>query len=767
MAADRPRRRRSISRELTISITITIVLISAAAISNIYITLSRRAEALLENKADEYITFAADTLKTPLWDIDRENIRDIGLSLSRSDFLAGIRVIDTYGEILFEHRKLDGNPPVRRSESISYNGERIGRVEILLTAGRITEGNRRMLWTTIGILLLVLICLLVLTGVYTRFLLKKPLIRLGDIVTRYAGGDYRPAGDDIPYAEFRPLVSVLEKMGNTITTQVAELKAAEEKYRGIFENAVVGIYQEHPGGWFLSLNPTMARMLGYPSPDQALVDIRNTRTQLYVRPEDRDRFIKVCERLGRFTDMETRWRRKDGSVIWVSLSGRKVADDAGAPLFCEGIAEDVTEKKQFEEELRRYQTHLEDLVDQRTRELTAAKEEAEKANTAKSAFLANMSHEIRTPMNAIIGMTNLAMSQELPPKARSYVKTLQNSTTHLLELINNILDFSKIEAGKLALETRDFSVQEIMDSLSGMFAAQIAGSEIELIFGIDSDVPPVVSGDPLRLRQVLINLVNNAVKFTKRGRIDVRAFTSDPPLQGIMLGFSVKDTGVGISPEDRPKLFGSFSQADNSTTRRYGGTGLGLAISRHLAQLMGGDLWLEASDAPGAHFSFTARFDFASSPPIAPTASIRDEDRESQVQQSAAELVDASLLLVEDNRINQEVARGLLEQLGCRVTVAEDGEAAVAAVRAKTFDAVLMDVQMPVMDGYEAARRIRADGKRNAMPIIAITAHAFAGDREKCLDAGMNDYIAKPIDPDDLKTTLCRWIPLGRERHDP
>ncbi len=750
-------RKRSLSKELTFSIVITIIIISAAAISVIYFNLSRRAEKLLNQKADEYIEFTTDTLAVPLWDISRENIRDIGLSLARSEFMAGIRVIDAYDRVVFEHQDEKEGRKVRRAEPIFYQNEYIGRVEISLSADRFLETRRQMLVSTLGTLLVVLIFLLVLTGLYTRMLLKAPLNRMGEIVNAYARGRYDAAQEGIPYTEFKPLVEVLRKMGNTITAQVTELKSAEEKYRGIFENAVVGIYQEHPEGRFISVNPTLARMLGYDRPTQVTAGYTNIARQLYVLEEDHQKALFICDAQGRFTDIETRWRKKDGKEIWVTLSGRKVTDNKGQLLYYEGVVADITEKKGFEEELRQYRVQLEELVEQRTQELQAAMEEAKRANKAKSEFLANMSHEIRTPMNAIIGMSHLTLNLDLPPKARRHMQTLRTSAHHLLELINNILDFSKIEAGKLTLDNVDFSLQEIMDDLSEMFESPVKSKGIEILFNIGTDVPQYLSGDPLRLRQILINLVNNAMKFTDEGAIYVSAELLEEDQDRVTVAVSVQDTGIGIPDADLPRLFGSFIQADGSTTRKYEGTGLGLAICRHLVGLMRGEIHADPYVEEGARFYFTARF--GRGEPEHPKKMAQGEaDDPSMKKAGSALFPGARVLLVEDNQINQLVACEIIEAEGFLVDIAENGIQAVDAVRTKPYDVVLMDVQMPEMDGFEAARTIRRDPAFSNVPIIAITAHALDGDRKKCLAAGMNDYISKPIDADKLIATLNRWI---------
>jgi two-component system sensor histidine kinase/response regulator len=645
------------------------------------------------------------------------------------------------------------------------------------------------------------------------------------------------------------------------------LRESEERFRGAFDFAAIGMALVAPDGRFLKVNRALCEIVGRSEADLLRCDF-----QSITHPEDVAADIDQLQRVltGEVPtyQMEKRYLHADGHVVWVQLSVSLVRDVAGKPLYFVSQILDITDRRRAESELR------------------WARDEALRASRLKSEFVANMSHEIRTPMNGVIGMNTLLLETDLTPEQHEFAQTVQDSAKSLLRIINDILDFSKIEAGKLDLELIDLGVRETVDSAIQLLLPRAREKGLELTSRIDPGVHELVRGDPVRLRQVLLNLIGNAIKFTDEGRVAVRVSPSTETDTDVVLRFEISDTGVGIPKEARKRLFQAFSQADGSTTRRYGGTGLGLAISKQLTELMGGQIGVESDPGRGSTFWFTIRaqkvqvvpepaaaqrrralvvddsvtvrtdllqkldalgFDvhgvadgpsaldwlrrthargeaidlvlldmqmpgmsgielareirshveFAALPMVMITGfsercheveareagiagylvkPVRQTDlgecvnrvlaRQGTVEPARPAPSDRSrtrILVAEDNVVNQKVARLTLERLGYQVHVVSNGVQALEALEQEPFDVILMDCQMPEMDGFEATSEIRRrEGEWAHHPIIAMTASAMQGDRERCFVVGMDDYIAKPVQPAALDRVLQRWL----DRHD-
>ena len=435
-----------------------------------------------------------------------------------------------------------------------------------------------------------------------------------------------------------------------------------------------------------------------------------------------------------------------------------IRSSTGAVTHYVAVKDDITEKKQLTRELDAHRHHLEELVGERTAQLAEAREKAESANRAKSVFLANMSHEIRTPMNAIIGLTHLLQRDNPREDQAGRLEKIESSAGHLMLVINDILDLSKIEAGKLSLETANFNLKEVFDHIHSLFREELVGKGLD--FQTDMGNAPVwLKGDAMRLRQALFNYVANAIKFTQEGKLVMRVSAMEESGGDVLLRFEVQDTGIGIAADVLPNLFNAFEQGDASTTRVHGGTGLGLTITRRLVGMMGGEVGAESELGRGSTFWFTARFG-SGLDQILVESPAGARSVEQQLRQTYS---GSRILLAEDNAINREVAVALLSSVGLVVDTAENGRIAVEMAAESHYDLILMDIQMPEVDGLEATRLIRSPEDSGAVnrdtPILALTANVFKEDRLVCMDAGIEDFIGKPVEPADLFSTIIRWLP--------
>jgi len=771
----------SLQTKLMLALASLVALVTACGA---YVLIERehdRGILELEGRATRIADLYSRSLAYPLWNLDRAAIESQLATLAPNPEVAQLRVTALSLGMISDVTKLHGadlDNAVVRVQAIEYSPpgasspQKIGEVRVVLTRARVEQATAS---ARSGILLLaaaIIAALYAATFILLRRMVSVPVQRLEEMVDRVAGGDLSArctieSGDELGRLTVR-----VNSMADRLRESAKRLSESEATYRGIFENSLEGIFRLDRSGRLHDANPALARLMGYATPAELMAATNGDgngadestpgRRPLFA-PAQIDVLFATLELDGEIAGMELQLPRIDGTPIWVQLNARKQggAEAAGEqPAGFDGLITDITLRKQALEELRSHRDQLEEAVRERTAQLEDALKRAEVANQAKSEFLANMSHEIRTPMNAILGMSHLALESGLNTLQFDYVQKVHRAAGSLLGIINDILDLSKIEAGHLAMERVPFELSDVLGDMATQVGMKAAERGLELVFALAPQLPATLEGDPMRLGQVLLNLGNNAVKFTERGQVVVKVEEIECDAATVLLRFEVCDSGIGISPEQQQHLFQPFSQADTSTSRRYGGTGLGLVISRNLVHLMGGEIGLDSALGSGSRFYFTARFSWHEHAPssLAGQGESRAAGRDGSPGDPRACLVGARILLVEDNPINQEIARHVLSRAGLVLRTADNGQEALDWLDREPFDLVLMDCQMPVMDGYAATRALRQTLRWRTLPVIAMTANAMVGDREKVLAAGMNDHIAKPINIEEMFATLARWI---------
>ena len=624
-----------------------------------------------------------------------------------------------------------------------------------------------------ALMAVLIVLLLVANWIAIRVLARtvtRPLRDLADGVVAVSTGDLdhriKLKADD----EFGEVARSFNRMAETLRTSYASLedkvdertmalRESEARLRANLENTPnVAVQWFDEAGRVIYWNPASELLYGWPAQEA----LGKTLDQLILTPGQAAEFLRLLgevqasgkpsrpyEALSHTRDRQERWTL---STVFALPMGE-------GQLCFACMSVDITARIRAEAELKAHRQHLQRMVEERTRDLASAKEAAESANIAKSAFLANMSHEIRTPLNAISGMAHLVRRQGLTPKQDEQMDKLDKASRHLADLINAILDLSKIEAGKFELADSEVRLEEIAANVQSILQEGVRAKGLEWVPDLP-DHPPRLRGDSPRLQQALLNFAANAVKFTEHGRITLRIRVEEESDKDARVRFEVEDTGMGIETEVLSRLFTPFEQADNSTTRKYGGTGLGLVITKKVAQLMGGEAGATSKPGNGSTFWFTARLGKAMEEPVPTSTETGTTEADAILRRDHA---GRRILLVEDEPVNQEVAKFLLEDVGLQVDIATDGVEAKA--KAADYDLILMDMQMPRMNGLEATRAIRALPQHARTPILAMTANAFAEDKGRCLEAGMDDFLTKPVVPGVLFATLLKWLESGKEPH--
>ncbi|MBX9666653.1 MAG: response regulator [Candidatus Obscuribacterales bacterium] len=576
----------------------------------------------------------------------------------------------------------------------------------------------------------------------------------------------------------------------------ADVERLQQMFQLIIDTIPVSIWWKDKESRFLGCNIKVAQAAGFNDPHEL---IGKTDYDCPWKKEESDWFVEWDRKV-----METNRPHRhiiepkltaEGRQVWLDTTKVPLHDSDGNVVGTLGTYEDITERKEAEvalqeahneladtvEELRKAHFLLEERVKERTRELEErnlqlndlsgeliqARDQAMEASQYKSMFLANMSHEIRTPLNSVVAVTELLLKTSLNGEQIEFANIIQNSSRALLDIVQDILDFSKIEAGKVELVPDLFDLRNLLKSVIDLSGAKAAEKDLVLTSRIVGDMPVPLLGDASRLKQVLLNLVSNAIKFTNEGKIDVVLSVDEITDKDCAIKFTVRDTGIGLSEDNAAKLFEPFTQADGSITRRFGGTGLGLSISKELVHLMNGEIGVSGKEGEGSTFWFKLRLDLAPETTLVSSSELvqsqtDDVENEGPIPSRLSSESKIQVLVADDSPLNRTVALLVLKHLGMEGHAVSNGEEAIQAIEDRRFDLVLMDCQMPLLDGFETARRIRkkAIPSKVRIPIIALTAQAVDGDREKCLEAGMDDYITKPITPTRLSVVLSRWVPL-------
>ena len=744
----------------------TLLLSIPVGVVNVWITYQQEAARQQEQVEAVRSLFGLQLAKA-IWDFDQASAQQILLHLDRFSALQRVQV--TAPAFLSTYVK-KGTKTAPSSQEQSYplmspEGDmEIGRLRLNLDTAALHDQVWKGVQRIIGVVGIEMLLFAVLIFSLIRRSVTLPVLELSRHVRNMTPErltEPAPLPRTTVPNELHELANGVSRLQIELYEQLAQrdaisrtLKMSEARLKMIADGTPNQLWTAHPDGRLDYVSKSALSYFGLEE-YQLLGDA----WRAMIHPDD----LPLCNerwstslRSGEMYQLDSRLRRADGVFRWHALMAVPQRDETGAIVKWFGSSTDIHDRKEAEHALDQHRIELEQVVAERTEALSTAKEAAEAASRAKSTFLANMSHEIRTPLNAIVGLAQLMRGDAITEPQSQRLDAIHGASHHLLSVINDILDLSKIEAGRMELEQVNFSMAQLLQSVVSIVTESARGKG--LMVSVDTgDVPAWLRGDVTRLRQALLNYVGNGVKFTEQGSVTLRAHLLSDEGGELLVRFEVQDTGIGVAPDKMPLLFQAFEQADASTTRQYGGTGLGLAMAKGIAELMDGQVGVDSTVGVGSTFWFTAKLHRGQAPSQGPSS--RDASAaDSDAQQGLLQHAGARVLVAEDNALNRAVAEGMLHAAGMSVELVGDGREALSKAQEQAYDFVFMDMQMPVMNGLEAARAIRALPGWANIPIVAMTANAFGEDRTACLAAGMNDFITKPVDMRALHALLVKWL---------
>lgn len=761
--------KQSLSKRFSYAIigVVTLIVLVFCIVAIVYSTLE--ANAKLKGRLETVTKIASASLPSALWNIEKDTIKDIIGALSQEDGVVYFRLIDDTGDHFkkiiagFDKQNfsffVESSQFITKKSDIYYQKEKIGTIQLAISKEHF---KRELLLNVVSIILLgvIIITAISLISIFiTKRYIFHPLQKLEDSATTIAEGNLETEIDTASKDEIGNLARSFDRMRKSIKNlfeeldeskktlekkveeRTSDLHKSEQKLKAVLDNIRRRVYWKDTSGVIEGGNRVLANDLGLSEPVEL---IGKTELDIWKRKEVVQLFKELTEEViekkkGR-TDITETIVNDYGDQKWFKINCSPLEDERGNVTSILVTFRDITNEKQYEEKLKK------------------ARDEAEKANKAKDQFLANVSHEIRTPLNSIIGFIKLVLETNSDPQQnKDYLKRVKSSAQDLSRIINDILDYSKMESGELEIVHSEFRLENLLEEIMNNFKEQAACKGIRLILDKKKETPGALLGDDLRLKQILNNKMSNAIKATEAGSIKLEVSCLEKDESRARILFSIKDTGCGISPNDKEKIFLPHEQINNSKNNVLSGIGLGLTISKQLVELMGGEIWIESELGKGSTFHVFIPF------------ARQSEDKVNKELQTRIMSDDFDLkcfqglyvLVVEDDKSSQVLVNSILSKTGMKVNIVGNGNEAFNLVQSTHYDVVLMDMKIPGIDGYELTRRIRKDKRFAPLPIIAVTAHAMVGERKKCLDAGANDYISKPIDSDNLLITIKRWIQRG------